>query len=75
MSTDMKLQKEVKKSDSLCSFCMTDKMRKKISRRPQNSIFDKNECLDSDLMNFIDSAVYDDYNYIDMLTCRATEKT
>ena len=75
MFTDMKLRKKAKKNDSLCSFCMTGKMRKKISRRSQNSMFDKNECLNSDFMSSIDLKTYDDYNYIDMLICRATEKT
>ena len=75
MFTDMKFQKEIKKNDSLCSFCMIDKMKKKISRRSQDSVFDKNECLNSDFMRLIDSAIYDDFNYIEMLICRAIEKT
>ena len=75
MCIDMNLYKKAKKNDSLCSSCMSDKMKKKISRRSQNSVFDKNECIDSDLMSSIDSSIYDDYNYIDMLICRVTEKT
>ena len=53
---------------------MIDKMKKKIFRRFQNSIFNKNECFDSNFMNFIDSQTYDEYNYIDIFICRVIEK-
>ena len=47
---------------------------KKKFRRFQNSMFKKNECFDSNFMNFIDSQTYDEYNYINMFICRVIEK-
>ena len=74
MCIDMNFYKKIKKNEFLCFSCMTSKMKKKIFRRFQNLMFDKNECLNSNFMNFIDSQVYDDFNYINMFICRVIEK-
>lgn len=50
-------------------------MKRKPSRRPQDPVFEKNECIDSDLCGPIDPAAYEGFKYLGMLSCRATGKT
>ena len=73
MSTDIKLDQNVKKQ-SLCDSCKSDKMKRKSSRRSQNSVFEKNECFDFDLMRSFELSAHEEYKYIDLLICKAIEK-
>ena len=65
MFIDIKLKNAFKQSiiRFLCEFCKQNKIKAKSSRRSQNSIFKKNECIDIDLNDAIISSTIKKYLY------------
>ena len=61
------------KSTSQCESCNTDKSKLKLSRRSQNSIYEKNAMFDSNLDDSINSSTWDDKNYYCLKRNRTTE--
>ena len=70
MSSNMKFIKISKNTLSLCDFCKINKTKTKFSRRSQNFVFEKNECIDVDLKSSIDSFIWDEKKYYCLMTCR-----
>ena len=72
INIDMNFFKIFRFKKSLC-----DSRKKKINfffRRIQNSIYQKNECFDSNLMSFLDFITFDEYKYEILFTCRNIER-
>ena len=75
MSTDMKLKNVFRQkiTRSLCESCKRDKMKAKSSRRSQDSMFEKNECIDTDLCESINSSALKGYTYFCINTDKAID--
>ena len=63
MTINMNLSQKAKKQNSLCDFCKADKMKRKLFRRRQDSMFEKNKCIDFDLISLFSSTIYDEFCY------------
>ena len=72
MSTGMELTKAPKHMQPMCEACKKGKMKARPSRRPQDPVFEKNECIDSDLCGPIDPPAIGGYLYFSIKTDRAT---
>ena len=75
MNIDMNFSKAFRIKKSLRDSCKKEKIKKQFSRRIQNSIYQKNECFDSNLMSFLDFTTFDEYKYEILFTCRDIERT
>ena len=71
----MNLKKVFKQTQSKCAACKTNKMKTKSLRRSQNSMFEKNECIDSNFCDFIDSSALKEFEYFDCKIDRTTSYT
>ena len=74
MSKKINFEIVSKHENSLCDFCKQSKMRKKFSRKFQNFVLQKNECIDFDFCEFIDFMTMNDYSYFALLTCKDTRR-
>ena len=63
MNIDMNFSKISRIKKFLYDSCKKEKIKKQFFRRIQNSIYQKNECFDSNLMNFLDFTTFDEYKY------------
>ena len=70
MIIDMNFAHAYKKSSSRCFSCMKNKMKIKFSRRFQNSVFEKNEIMNSNLDDFISFMIFRNFNHFAFITCR-----
>ena len=75
MSSNMKFIKISKNTLSLCDFCKINKTKTKFSRRSQNLVFEKNECIDVDLKNSIDLFIWDEKKYYCLMICKVIKFT
>ena len=74
-SIDMNFFKTSRIKIFLYDSCKKEKIKKQFFRRIQNSIYQKNECFDSNLMSFLDFITFDEYKYEILFTCRDIERT
>ena len=75
MNIDMNFFKAFRIKKSLCDLCKKKKIKKQFFRRIQDSIYQKNECFDSNLMNSFDFITFDEYKYEILFICRDIERT
>ena len=74
MSIDMNFFKTSRLNELLCDSCKTNKMKKISSRRSQNFVYQKNECIDSNLMKSFNFTIFNDFRYAILFTCRDIER-
>ena len=72
MSTGIQLTQKPKHTSPKCGSCQKGKLKRKPSRRPQDPVFEKNECMDSDIIGPLDPTTFDGFKYAAPITCRAT---
>ena len=74
INIDMNFSKTFRIKKFLYDLCRKEKIKKQFSRRIQNSIYQKNECIDSNLIDFFDFITFDEYKYKILFTCRDIER-